>query len=130
MVKKQLKINFMKKVVAYRCNYCSKIHKRKTSCKSHEENCYYNPDTNTCNNCMFLHSVGQYSGPGVNQYYIKCLLNNKGIPRKLKTVCGSFSPKNDPTTSAINKRVKDVLFEKNKPLESIYLELGRIELYI
>jgi hypothetical protein len=48
------KLNNMREITAYNCDYCNKIYSIKSQCKAHEKKCYYNPDTKSCASCIFL----------------------------------------------------------------------------
>jgi hypothetical protein len=42
----------MKKITAWECEYCGKIYyKSRSSCRSHEQICYWNPGRKACASC-------------------------------------------------------------------------------
>ena len=71
----------MHEVLAYHCDYCSKVYNTKKQTKQHEKKCYYNPETKSCASCDFIEMVGT---PAI------CFA---GIPLKggLKTHCHKHS---------------------------------------
>jgi len=41
----------MEEVKAYKCSYCKKLAKSKSTIWRHEKKCYNNPEVKTCNHC-------------------------------------------------------------------------------
>ncbi|MDX9930125.1 MAG: hypothetical protein RBS37_09780 [Bacteroidales bacterium] len=54
----------MNKISAFKCDYCGKVYTTSKSCKAHEKNCYYNPDTRSCASCEHLGLEKKYLNPG------------------------------------------------------------------
>ena len=76
----------MKTIEAYKCNYCTKIYDTKSSCKSHEYRCYFNPRTKSCASCVCL-KFDEYEYKSSHLMAIRTCIKNKDITGKLRTKC-------------------------------------------
>lgn len=47
----------MQEVTRYKCDYCEKIYKHKSSARRHEKQCFANPKRKACRSCKHLISV-------------------------------------------------------------------------
>ena len=83
----------MKTINAYQCNYCKKIYENSSSCKSHENRCYYNPKTRSCASCAFFTLQYKKHNLGHNIQFQSCLKNIDVTNQKLKTGCEKYSIK-------------------------------------
>jgi hypothetical protein len=54
----------MREINAFKCDYCGKVYTTSKTCKAHEKNCYYNPDTRSCASCEHLGLEKKYINPG------------------------------------------------------------------
>ncbi len=80
----------MKKVNAYKCAYCKKIYESKSSCRSHEYRCYYNPKNKGCASCAFLRLEKVEYKPHYTIQFQTCLVNENISRYKLKTMCPNY----------------------------------------
>jgi len=117
----------MKKVESYHCSYCNKLYEKKSSCKSHEYRCYYNPKTRSCATCAYIDSVLFDFKPGNFNAYFACLLNNDITSIKLTTKCDSYKNNKDYNSHALSIHAKINIFEKKEYLKKIRLQFDEVE---
>lgn len=77
----------MKKIQAFRCEYCTKIYENRGSASSHERKCFFNPSTHSCASCALFElrkvefSLGHFFEIQV------CLVNEDVSNKNLRTKC-------------------------------------------
>lgn len=77
----------MKKVEAFRCEYCTKIYENRGSAANHESKCYFNPVTASCASCSFLDRLSVDIAPGHFTEFQVCLVNQDISNKNLRTKC-------------------------------------------
>jgi len=82
----------MESINASKCKYCGKVYKLKSSCKSHEYRCYFNPRTKSCASCRNLEYLDFYYKPGYSLSVRTCL-KNIDISRQIRTYCPQYETK-------------------------------------
>ena len=86
-----IKIKTMKEVKAFKCGYCSKIYESKSSSRSHQYKCYFNPRTKTAHLVLLIHLI--LGGLQKNSYHIQtsAFLGDIDVVKNgLKTRCSSY----------------------------------------
>jgi hypothetical protein len=78
----------MNEIIAYKCDHCGKIHKRKAYVKQHEKKCYHNPKTRSCASCRFLiFGYQENHDTGFHEPFQSCLRGQDIKYKQLKTNC-------------------------------------------
>ena len=103
----------MKEIKAYKCGFCNKVYEKRSSCKSHEYKCYFNPKTKSCSGCAFLLEVAIEVSVGTHFEFNACSLNHD-IMRKLKTKCPDFADKKDMKNILKYEEMSHEHFDKKK----------------
>jgi hypothetical protein len=84
----------MEYISAYSCEFCNKIYSKKSTCKAHEQKCFFNPNTKSCASCDFLYlSHDRTDKLGHNIVIQKCYRGIDISHKKLKTACQEYSEK-------------------------------------
>lgn len=88
-------------IEAYECFYCGKVFKQKSSCKKHEDKCFFNPVTRSCAGCNNSILTDHMRN---NQGFLKqeriCLAGHDIKENKnLRTNCAEFIEKREEDES-------------------------------
>jgi hypothetical protein len=104
----------MKNVIAYNCGFCGKLYDSPTSCKKHENRCYFNPKTKSCASCAFLKYETLTYCPNHIISFQSCLNNYPIGNYRLRTKCDKYLDKKYREDSDIMEYVyKQYDLEKN-----------------
>lgn len=110
----------MKTVQAYKCDYCGKVYENKSTCRSHEYRCYFNPRTKSCASCCFFSiATREYKPCQLIQYKV-CYVNINIIKKGLQTKCKKYLNKKYWD----DKDIKNIVmseFDRNMPFKA-YIE--------
>lgn len=107
----------MKKIEAYKCNFCKKVYENRSSCKSHEYKCYYNPKTQSCAGCAFLLRSSIEISKARFYEFSACLVNHNVIGN-LRTKCQDFANKNNRKEVLKANQLRYELFDTDKANEN------------
>jgi hypothetical protein len=80
----------MEQITAYKCSFCKKINTNKSTIKTHEKKCFFNPETKSCATCLwFSPLIVESVGP------TRCFLGKvkevpEGSKMQLNTQCNNW----------------------------------------